>query len=110
MSKTKAIPQAIRAALAKEQGRAVRELRFERATVNTDARTVEICFATETPYERYWGVEILDCKPGSVRTQRLKSGCNLIMDRRPDGCAGDGHWLDWRINTRSRTKGWWQGL
>jgi HK97 family phage major capsid protein len=80
MSKTKAIPQAIRAALAKEQGRAVRELRFERATVNTDARTVEICFATETPYERYWGVEILDCKPGSVRTQRLKSGCNLIMD------------------------------
>lgn len=80
MSKTKAIPQAIRAALAKEQGRAVRELRFERSTVNTDARTVEICFATETPYERYWGVEILDCKPGSVRTQRLKSGCNLIMD------------------------------
>ena len=80
MSKTKAIPQAIRAALAKEQGRAVRELRFERATVNTDARTVEICFATETPYERYWGVEILDCKHGSVRTQRLKSGCNLIMD------------------------------
>jgi HK97 family phage major capsid protein len=80
MSKTKAIPQAIRAALAKEQGRAVRELRFERATVNADARTVEICFATETPYERYWGVEILDCKPGSVRTQRLKSGCNLIMD------------------------------
>ena len=72
--------QAIRAALAKEQGRAVRELRFERATVNTDARTVEICFATETPYERYWGVEILDCKQGSVRTQRLKSGCNLIMD------------------------------
>ena len=80
MSKTKAIPQAIRAALAKEQGRALRELRFERATVNTDARTVEICFATETPYERYWGVEILDCKQGSVRTQRLKSGCNLIMD------------------------------
>ena len=80
MSKTKAIPQAIRAALAKEQGRAVRELRFERATVNADARTVEVCFATETPYERYWGIEILDCKPGSVRTQRLKSGCNLIMD------------------------------
>ena len=80
MSKSKAIPQAIRAALAKEQGRAVRELRFERATVNVDARTVEICFATETPYERYWGVEILDCKQGSVRTQRLKSGCNLIMD------------------------------
>ena len=80
MSKLKDIPQAIRAALQKEQGKATRELRFERSTVNTDARTVEICFATETPYERYWGVEILDCKPGSVRTQRLKSGCNLIMD------------------------------
>jgi HK97 family phage major capsid protein len=80
MSKAKHIPQAIRAALNKDQGRAVREISFERATVNADARTVEICFATETPYERYWGVEILDCAPSSVRTQRLKSGCNLIMD------------------------------
>ena len=80
MSKVKQIPEAIRAALSKEHGRAVRELSFERSTINADARTVEICFATETPYERYWGIEILDCAPGSVRTQRLKSGCNLIMD------------------------------
>lgn len=80
MSKTKHIPEAIRAALAKEQGRAVREMIFERSSVNADARTVELCFATETPYERYWGVEILDCTQASVRTQRLKQGCNLIMD------------------------------
>ena len=80
MSKLKAIPQAIRAALQKEQGKATRELTFERSTVNADARTVEICFATETPYERYWGIEILNCRQGSVRTQRLAAGCNLIMD------------------------------
>lgn len=80
MSKLKHIPEAIRAALAKEQGRAVRELTFERSTVNQEARTVELCFATETPYERYWGIEILDCAPANVRTLRLKSGCNLIMD------------------------------
>ena len=80
MSKLKAIPQAIRAALQKEQGKATRELTFERSTVNADARTVEICFATEMPYERYWGIEILNCRQGSVRTQRLAAGCNLIMD------------------------------
>lgn len=80
MSKAKHIPEAIRAALSKEHGRAVRELSFERSTINADARTVEICFATETPYERYWGVEVLDCATSSVRTQRLRSGCNLIMD------------------------------
>lgn len=80
MSKAKHIPEAIRAALNKEHGRAVRELSFERATVNADANTVDLCFATETAYERYWGVEVLDCAPTSVRTQRLKAGCNLIMD------------------------------
>jgi HK97 family phage major capsid protein len=80
MSKAKHIPQALRAALAKDNGRALRELRFERSTVNADARTVELCFATETPYERWWGVEILDCSEASVRTQRLRAGCNLIMD------------------------------
>jgi HK97 family phage major capsid protein len=79
-AKHKQIPQQLRAALAKDNGRAVRELQFERATVNAEARTVELCFATETPYERWWGIEVLDCGEGSVRTQRLRAGCNLIMD------------------------------
>lgn len=88
MSKIKAIPEAIRSALAKEQGKATRELTFERASVNTDARTVELCFATETAYERHWGVEILDCRQGAVRTQRLKRGCNLIMDHNSRDVVG----------------------
>jgi len=80
MTKPKHIPEAIRAALAKAGGRGSREMAFERATVNVDARTVELVFASETPVERYWGVEILDCGANSVRTTRLSRGCNLVMD------------------------------
>lgn len=80
MSKTKHIPEAIRAALSAEHGRAAREISFERAVVNADTRTAELAFASETPYERYWGIEILNCEQASVRTTRLANGCNLIVD------------------------------
>lgn len=61
-------------------GRAVRGLLVERAAVDEAARTATLAFASETPYERYWGIEILDCTPGSMRTGRLRSGANLLCD------------------------------
>ena len=88
MAKTKRIPEALRTALAPTHGAVVRSVLFERASVNQDARTVELCFATENPVERYWGFEILDCAQGSVRTARLAAGCNLIMDHRADDVVG----------------------
>ncbi len=57
-----------------------RALQFERAAVNEEARTVELAFASETPYERWWGVEILDLGQQSVRLGRLTSGGPLLMD------------------------------
>ena len=44
----------------KPGSRVTRALMFDRAAINEESRTVELAFASETPYERYWGVEILD--------------------------------------------------
>ena len=44
----------------KPGSRVTRALTFDRAAINEESRTVELAFASETPYERYWGVEILD--------------------------------------------------
>ena len=57
-----------------------RALQFERAAVNEESRTVELAFASEQPYERWWGVEILDLGQPSVRLGRLTSGGPLLMD------------------------------
>lgn len=57
-----------------------RALVVERAAINEDARTATLAFASETPYERWWGVEVLDCTPASMRTGRLRSGANLLCD------------------------------
>lgn len=57
-----------------------RSLQFERAAINEESRTVELAFASEQPYERWWGVEILDLGQPSVRLGRLTSGGPLLMD------------------------------
>lgn len=59
-----------------------RELAFEvRAeTINEEARTVELSFSSEEPYQRWWGTEVLDHKSASVRLGRLNAGGALLMD------------------------------
>lgn len=57
-----------------------RALVVERAAIDEAARTATLAFASETPYERWWGVEVLDCTPASMRTSRLRSGANLLCD------------------------------
>ncbi len=57
-----------------------RHLLVERAALNEEARTVELAFSSEEPYERYWGTEILDHAPSSVRLGRLKNGGAVLLD------------------------------
>lgn len=59
-----------------------RELAFEvRAeTINEEARTVELSFSSEEPYQRWWGTEVLDHKSASIRLGRLNAGGALLMD------------------------------
>lgn len=63
-----------RAPSLKPGSRVERAFAFERAAVNEEARTVELSFASEEPYERWWGVEILDCASTSIRMGRIGNG------------------------------------
>lgn len=70
------------------QGRAERAFLVERQTIDEEARTAILAFASETPYERYWGVEILDCTAPSIRQGRLRSGANLLCDHNTRDVVG----------------------
>lgn len=41
---------------------------------------VEMAFASEVPYERWWGIEVLDCGESSVRLGRLNDGANVLFN------------------------------
>lgn len=61
-------------------GTLYRSVSFARETLNSDARTVELSFSSEAPYERYFGQEILDHSPASVRLGRLNDGGAFLCD------------------------------
>jgi len=55
---------------------------IERGAVDEEARTVELAFSSEAPVERWFGNEILDHGPGSVRLGRMEDGGPLLVDHR----------------------------
>lgn len=78
MQRMSKLPANLQRALPK--GRTERALQVERAAINEEARTATLAFASETPYERLWGIEILDINPTAMRQGRLRSGANLLVD------------------------------
>lgn len=61
-------------------GRLYRSLSFDRKAVNAEARTAELTFSSETPYDRWFGTEILDHATASVRLDRLNDGGALLRN------------------------------
>ena len=59
-----------------------RELKLDRsaATREGDDLVVAMSFASEQPYERWWGIEVLDCTDQSVRMGRLNDGAPLLFN------------------------------
>lgn len=57
-----------------------RSFALDRASMDKDKRTVRVKFATENPVQRWFGTEILDCKPGSVRMDRVKNGAAVLLE------------------------------
>ena len=49
---------------------------------------IEMAFASQEPYERWWGIEILDCAPESVRLGRLNDGGALLYNHDWDALRG----------------------
>lgn len=48
--------------------------------INEGARTVDVAFSSEASVERWFGIEILDHAPESVRLGRLQDGGAVLMD------------------------------
>lgn len=87
------IPADVRQAAAQQQRRA---MRYQRDTVDVEARTVELAFASDDPYERWWGSEILDCTPAAVNLERLNARHPLLLNHDPDQQIGvvERSWVD----------------
>ena len=66
----------------------VREATFDRETVDTKARTVELSFSSESPYKRWWGTEILSHDASAVNLERLNGGANLLINHDWDNYVG----------------------
>lgn len=56
--------------------------------IDTERRTVELAFSSETPVSRWFGDEILDHSPGAVRLDRLEDGAALLVNHDWDDQVG----------------------
>lgn len=59
-----------------------RDLKLDRAAMRRegDDLVVAMSFASEQPYERWWGIEVLDCTSAAVRLGRLNDGAALLFN------------------------------
>lgn len=72
-----AIPEAVRKACGEVQHRSLTVLR---EAINQEERTVELAFASDAPYQRWWGTEILDCTHAACNLERLNARHPLLLD------------------------------
>lgn len=75
---TSSLPQALRAHL--PTGQLQRAFVVDRSSIDEEARTVKLAFASETPVDRGWFIEVLDLSRKSMRIGRLTAGANLLCD------------------------------
>lgn len=80
-------PAAFRKLDAAGQIKALRGLKIERtfqvdraAGIDKDKRTAWLSIASDQPYERWWGIEILDMTRSSIRDARLRNGLPICVD------------------------------
>ena len=65
-----------------------RSYTFQREAINEKSRTVEVAFSSEEPVERWFGKEILDHAPNSVRLGRLHDGGAVLIGHDHDDHVG----------------------
>lgn len=61
-------------------GENIRSFDVDQRSVDEEKRTVELAFSSEAPYERWFGIEILDHDPASVDLSRLNGGAAVLVD------------------------------
>jgi HK97 family phage major capsid protein len=65
-----------------------RAITLTRATLDEDARTASLAFSSEEPVERWFGTEILDHRPSSIRLKRMQDGGPVLVDHDPADHVG----------------------
>lgn len=61
---------------------------LELKSFDKEKRTVSLSFSSEDPYERYWGIEILDHSATSVNMERLNNSAPLLFNHNRDEVIG----------------------
>lgn len=56
-----------------------RSLQGQTETINESERTVRLSFASQEPYNRYYGPEILQCTSDSIDLQRFSDGLGCLL-------------------------------
>lgn len=79
-----------------------RTFTLNRAAIDTEARTAWLSIASDAPYERWWGTEILDMRPESIRQTRLRSGAPLLVGH--DSADQVGVMEDFEITTGGKLR------
>lgn len=76
---------------------------FEVRGVNAEERTIDLSFSSEEPYERWWGVEILDHSGTSMKTSRMERSAPLLLDHDMTKQIGvvERVWIEERIGRAS---------
>lgn len=64
----------------KHKGKLTRTFTLRDHKIDTEKRTIELSFSSESPVDRWFGTEILDHSPASVRLDRLNDGAALLVD------------------------------
>ncbi len=67
----------------KKTGPQYRFFSVRKDSIDVEKRTVPLAFSSETPYERWFGVEILDHDQKSIRLGRLNDGGAVLLDHDP---------------------------
>lgn len=68
----------------------------QQATVDSESRTLELCFATETPVDMWYGTEILSMEPGAMRTGTRQATMPMLFNHDMSDLLGvvERIWID----------------
>jgi HK97 family phage major capsid protein len=91
MTQKKTKPQTIESLRRELKGSVLHRAFFvgeEAPTIDEEKRTVEVAFASEEPYQRWWGWEITDLGADGMDLSRLKSGAAVLVNHDPDQHVG----------------------
>jgi HK97 family phage major capsid protein/HK97 family phage prohead protease len=69
-------------------GNLTRQFLLTREAVNVEQRTVDLAFSSEIVVDRWWGKEILDHSPGSVRLGRMQNRAAVLDNHDRDNQVG----------------------